>query len=96
MIKIFISSVQSEFSKERKMLYDYISNDAMLGRFFQPFIFEKLPAKSRKPDDVYLKEASKSDIYPVYSVMNTAGKTKKGSQQPKENMTKLRRMKSLE
>lgn len=26
--KIFISSVQSEFSSERKLLFDYISRDA--------------------------------------------------------------------
>lgn len=61
--KIFISSVQSEFASERKMLYDYIITDALLGRFFEPFIFEILPAKSTKADEAYLKQVTQSDIY---------------------------------
>ena len=32
--RIFISSVQKEFAKERKWLADYIRKDAILGRFF--------------------------------------------------------------
>jgi len=42
--KIFISSVQSEFSEERKALHDYLLADPLLGRFFEPFLFELLPA----------------------------------------------------
>lgn len=48
-IKIFISSVQREFAKERRMLCDYIRTDALLGRFFIPFIFEEMPAKMSQP-----------------------------------------------
>ena len=33
-IKVFISSVQSEFAQERKLLFDYLTTDALLGRFF--------------------------------------------------------------
>jgi len=33
--KIFISSVQSEFAEERRMLYDYIRQDALLGKFIE-------------------------------------------------------------
>mgnify|MGYP003316583249 CR=1 FL=1 len=40
---IFISSVQSEFAKERQMLCDYIRTDVLLGQFFIPFIFEETP-----------------------------------------------------
>lgn len=61
--KIFISSVQPEFASERQMLFDYISTDALLGRFFEPFIFEKLPATNAKPDAAWLEEVSHSDIY---------------------------------
>lgn len=43
-IKVFISSVQREFERERRQLCDYISTDALLGKFFVPFIFEDLPA----------------------------------------------------
>ena len=37
-IKIFISSVQNEFSEERKMLYEYFLADPLLGKFFEPFL----------------------------------------------------------
>ncbi len=62
-IKVFISSVQSEFAEERQMLFDYLIRDALLGLFFEPFIFEKTSASSRKPDDLYLDEVSACDIY---------------------------------
>jgi hypothetical protein len=61
--RIFISSVQSEFAKERRLLYHYISTDALLGRFFEPFIFEELPAVGVKPDTAYLKQVHQCDIY---------------------------------
>ena len=37
--RIFISSVQREFAKERKALADYICQDAILGRFLGVFLF---------------------------------------------------------
>ena len=37
--RIFISSVQREFAKERKAFADYIRKDAILGRFFGVFLF---------------------------------------------------------
>ena len=61
--KIFISSVQAEFSNERKMLHEYICADPLLGKFFEPFLFELLPAIDRKADDVYIREIEMSDIY---------------------------------
>ena len=57
-LKVFISSVQTEFSVERKQLYDYIQHDALLGQFFTPFIFEKLPAVDITAPQAYLKEAA--------------------------------------
>ena len=38
--KIFISSVQSEFAAERQILFDYLTSDALLGKFFEAFIFK--------------------------------------------------------
>ena len=38
--RIFISSVQREFAKERKALAEYVRKDAILGRFFDVFLFE--------------------------------------------------------
>jgi hypothetical protein len=62
-IKIFISSAQEEFAKERELLCDYLTKDALFGRFFDTFIFENLPAISRRSDMVYLKEVKNCDIY---------------------------------
>lgn len=61
--KIFISSVQSEFLNERKMIADYIRQDALLSRYFEPFLFEELPAQDKIAQAAYLDEAAHSDIY---------------------------------
>ena len=62
-LKVFISSVQTEFSEERNVLADYIMNDSLLGRFFQVFIFESLPASAAKASHVYQQELRNSDVY---------------------------------
>lgn len=62
-VRIFISSVQHEFAFERKALAEYIRADALLGRFFDVFIFEEMPAKSLAAVDVYLGEVEHADIY---------------------------------
>ena len=54
--RIFISSVQREFARERKALASYIRQDAILGKFFEVFLFEEVPAQERKADGVYLPE----------------------------------------
>ncbi|MCL2628969.1 MAG: DUF4062 domain-containing protein, partial [Oscillospiraceae bacterium] len=61
--KIFISSVQSEFAEERQMLFDYISTDALFGMYFEPFIFEKVPALNSSPKKVFINEVKNCDIY---------------------------------
>jgi ATP-dependent DNA helicase RecG len=61
--RIFISSVQKEFAKERRELGKYILGDALLSRFFDIFLFEDIPAKDRRADDVYIEEVSRCDIY---------------------------------
>lgn len=62
-IRIFISSVQSEFAKERAMLGEYIRRDALLGKFFETFLFEDVPAGEASPQQIYLGEVEMSDIY---------------------------------
>lgn len=61
--KIFISSVQAEFAREREELYEYICSDPLLGKFFEPFLFELLPAIDQRADAVYFKAVEQSDIY---------------------------------
>ena len=62
-IKIFISSVQLEFAKERKELSEYIRSDSLLGLFFESFLFENLPATDITTQDAYINEVDICDIY---------------------------------
>lgn len=48
-IRVFISSVQRELAAERAVLRDFLAGDALMRRFFAPFLFEDLPAASRDP-----------------------------------------------
>ena len=61
--RIFISSVQREFAKERKALAEYIRKDAILGKFFEVFLFEEVPAQERSATAVYLSKVDDCDIY---------------------------------
>lgn len=63
-MKVFISSVQKEFSQERQALGDYLAADPLLRRFFDAFLFERdIPASDRRPDDLYLDEVGTCDLY---------------------------------
>lgn len=62
--RIFISSTQEEFSRERKSLGEYLAGDPLLLRFYETFLFERdVPASDRRPDTVYLDEVAKCDLY---------------------------------
>ena len=60
---IFISSVQLEFAEERKRLAEYIRQDALFSRYFEPFLFEELPAQDVSAPVAYLGQAARSEIY---------------------------------
>lgn len=62
-IKIFISSVQKEFAEARRSICDYIRQDALLGKFFVPFLFEEMPAADLTSQDAFLSEVEHSNIY---------------------------------
>ena len=62
-IRIFISSVQREFASEREQLRVYLRGDPLMRRFFEVFLFEDVPASDRRPDEVYLGEVERCDIY---------------------------------
>ncbi|MHC1689824.1 MAG: Fic family protein [Bacteroidales bacterium] len=61
--KVFISSPQVEFAEERKEIDLFLKTDLLLKSFFEPIIFEKLPAASHSPNKVFLDEVKKSQIY---------------------------------
>ena len=60
---IFISSVQREFTEERAALRDYLRSDPLMRRFFDPFLFEDVPATDRRPDELYLDEVERCEVY---------------------------------
>ncbi|MGD1152747.1 MAG: ATP-binding protein [Syntrophales bacterium] len=63
-LKIFVSSVQKEFQQVRLDLKAFLTGDAVLHRFIsEVFLFEELPAKDRRADEVYLEEVKRCDIY---------------------------------
>ena len=60
---LFISSVQKELREERHAVREFVRNDPLLRRFFDVFVFEDLPAKDRRADNVYLREVGQCDLY---------------------------------
>ncbi len=62
-IRVFISSVQSEFADERQALSEYLTRDALLGKFFEVFIFENLPAITHSAASVYIDQVGQCEIY---------------------------------
>ncbi len=63
-LKIFISSVQKELEQVRPALKAFLLGDAFLRRFIsEVFLFEEIPAKDRRADQVYLEEVDRCDIY---------------------------------
>lgn len=61
--RIFISSVQKEFARERREIARYVRKDALFGKFFDVFLFEETPAGSGPAQGVWLKEAAECDVY---------------------------------
>lgn len=61
--RLFISSVQKEFAKERRAIRDFVRGDALLRRFFDVFLFEELPASDRRADEAYLDEVDRCAVY---------------------------------
>ena len=63
-LRIFISSVQNEFKKERQDVKAFLLGDAFLRHFVsEVFLFEDIPAKDQHVDEIYLDEVEKSDLY---------------------------------
>ena len=62
-LRIFISSVQKEFTEERASLRDYLQGDPLFRKFCDVFLFEDVPAQDRRPDELYLDEVERCDIY---------------------------------
>ncbi|MCL2156790.1 MAG: DUF4062 domain-containing protein [Methanobrevibacter sp.] len=62
-LKIFLSSNQREFQLERLMIKEFIEKTPIYSELFDVFIFEDVPADGDSPEEIYLDEVKKSDIY---------------------------------
>ena len=62
-LRIFVSSVQKEFAREREALRDYLCGDPLMRQFFDVFLFEDIPAADKRPDELYLDEVERCDLY---------------------------------
>ena len=61
---VFISSVQKELAQERRIVKDFLLQDPLIGRYVsEVFLFEDIPARDRRPDEIYLEEVDRCDIF---------------------------------
>ena len=63
MARIFISSVQEEFTDVRRALRDYVSSDFLLKEYFHVQLFEDFSARDRSAERSYRDEIAASDLY---------------------------------
>lgn len=61
--KIFVSGNQTELKEERMAIKETISGTPIIKDFFDPFLFEDVPATGRDAVSTYLEEVKRSDIY---------------------------------
>ncbi|MBU1674136.1 DUF4062 domain-containing protein [Patescibacteria group bacterium] len=82
-MKFFVSGVQKELKEERRAIKNFILNDALLSEYFDVFLFEDAPAKSKSAETAYLEEVRRSNIY--IGILGTKyGSTAKGKISPTE------------
>lgn len=60
--KVFLSSVQGEFARERDAIGTYFQTDPLLRDTFEIFLFEDIPASEIPPDTAYLEGVDQADI----------------------------------
>jgi predicted HTH transcriptional regulator len=61
--KIFVSGAQKELKAERRAVKEFVHKDVLLSEYFDVFLFEDAPAKSKSAEKAYIEEVRKSDIY---------------------------------
>jgi len=75
--RIFVSGVQKELKQERFAVKGIVSEDTLLKEYFDVFLFEDSPAKSKSAKEIYIDKVQESDIY-VGIIGDEYGKTGKG------------------
>lgn len=62
-VKVFISSNQSEFAEERKFLFDELAKDSFFSKTIDLFVFEEDSARPLSADEVFISAVQEADIY---------------------------------
>ena len=62
-VKVFISSNQTEFSQERKFLYDELKKDSFFNETVELFVFEEDNASPLPSNEVFIGAVEQADIY---------------------------------
>ena len=62
-IRVFISSVQGEFAREREHLRDYLRGAPLMRRFFEVSLYENAAASDRRADEANLDAVERCDIF---------------------------------
>lgn len=63
MFKVFVSGNQTELSEERMAVKEVINDTPVINKFFEPFLFEDLPAQGLDAVSSFLERVKSSDIY---------------------------------
>lgn len=62
-LRILLSSVGSEFARERKALREYLNGDPLMRRFFDVYQCKDGAASDRRPDEIHSDELERCDLY---------------------------------
>ncbi|MBU4343031.1 MAG: DUF4062 domain-containing protein [Candidatus Omnitrophica bacterium] len=81
--KIFISGVQKELKIERRAVKEFVRKDVLLSEYFDVFLFEDAPAKSKSAEKAYIEEVRKSNVY-IGILGQKYGDSEKGALSPTE------------
>ena len=93
--KIFVSGAQKELKEERRAVKEFVRKDVLLSEYFDVFLFEDSPAKSKSAQTAYLEEVRKSDIY-IGILGQQYGGVEKGKISPTEGEFREARAKHKE
>jgi len=75
--KIFVSGAQKELKKERRAVKEFIRKDALLSEYFDVFLFEDSPAKSKSAEVAYIEKCARPIFMSAFSDSNMAAPEKK-------------------
>lgn len=62
-IGLFRSSVENGFLEDRRLLFEHLILDPLLGKLFEPFLFELLPSIDQIAEHYYRRDVESCSEY---------------------------------